>query len=288
MSKPIISLSKLVLLLSSLMLGLQQRILADEASDVKAVMELFEQKCSSCHGQSELVTDLRILERDTLLAGTTKGGKKWLTPNKPEESAIFVQIDKGLMPEGEDRLAEEQVALVKRWITNGAQFDVAKGRKFISEADILSEILDYVNDSRIQEVPFLRFFSIAHLHNNPKVRKDVLQQTRAALSKALNSLSREPDIVIPKAIDEDETIYVINMKDFGWENDMMNLWVEIKKLYPYGTQPTTQPAADYYDKIKRVYGNLFFPDMCYLRADWFVREATRPPLYHDFLDLPLT
>ena len=49
--------------------------------------------------------------------------------------------------------------------------------------------------------PYFRYFSLAHMHNNPDVKEADLRLYRAALSKVINSLSWKNGIVIPEALE---------------------------------------------------------------------------------------
>jgi serine/threonine-protein kinase len=82
--------------------------------------------------------------------------------------------------------------------------------------------------------------------------------------------------VLPRAVDEEATILAIDLRDLGWTGHEQ--WQRLLEEYPYGVQRRNQAARQVYE--------LTDCDMPYLRADWFVRHAARPPLYHDLLKLP--
>ncbi|MFN8707726.1 MAG: hypothetical protein ACK50J_13700, partial [Planctomyces sp.] len=58
--------------------------------------------------------------------------------------------------------------------------------------------------------------------------------------------------------------------------------------YPYGLKPIDLKQRQYYDKIAELYGEVAFDGFPYVRADWFIVTATRPPIYHKLLDIPDT
>ncbi len=109
-----------------------------------------------------------------------------------------------------------------------------------------------------------RYFTLTNLHNNSfsnrvsKQGKNVdaadLKQARAALSKLLNGLIWERRIVVPFAVDEDQTVLRIDLRDLGWE---ASAWTDLIRAYPYA-----------------------------LRFDQQRDAASRPPLYHALLRLP--
>jgi formylglycine-generating enzyme required for sulfatase activity len=122
---------------------------------------------------------------------------------------------------------------------------------------------------------FIRYFTLSHLYN-AGLSDDELQTYRHALSKLVNSLSWDRRIVVPAAIDDPaRTIFRIDVRDFKWIEPVWNLILE---AYPYGIEYDSD-AADYCRQMSQC-------RLPYVRADWFVFAASRPPLYHEVLQLP--
>jgi Planctomycete cytochrome C/WD domain, G-beta repeat len=95
-------------------------------SFIKEVAPIFVRKCQACHGPSEPKGEYQLVTFESVLkAGAT--GEASITPGKPDESELLRLIsstDKDeRMPKEGDPLPAEQVALVKRWIVEGAKFD---------------------------------------------------------------------------------------------------------------------------------------------------------------------
>jgi hypothetical protein len=118
----------------------------------------------------------------------------------------------------------------------------------------------------------LRYFSIAHLANAGAPESE-LQEYRIGLAKLLNSLSWNREIALPQPIDNNRQILRIDLRDFNWTAET---WRTVLALYPYGIEVSGNEI------IKRLNG----ADLPYLRADWFVANASQPPLYHSILGLP--
>jgi len=111
----------------------------------KAIFPIFEAKCIKCHA-SEHTDDAGKVKKpkgglvmDTP-EGLTKGGKhakeKTLVAGKPEESELYrvttlpPSEDEAMPPEGKaDPLTDEEKALLKKWIAEGAKFGDWKGKK---------------------------------------------------------------------------------------------------------------------------------------------------------------
>lgn len=269
----------------------------DEISDRARV--ILEKNCYQCHGIDHNFEDLDVLDGDILLMSRGSGSegvrkKPFVTPGKPELSKIWEPIADGSMPPGEELSASDK-ATIRQWIENGAPFKkvTREERPFVSEDIILTAILADVRsltDRGSRELN--RYFSLANLHNNPGVSSEQLRLTRAALSKAINSLSRESSIVQPRLLpDTHDTVYAVDLYDLGWDEDLRRDgegWNRVLKTYPYCVQPTEIAEFRKYREITRHFGHSFMDAACYMRADWFIEAATRPPLYESLLKLPNT
>lgn len=268
------------------------------ADKAKAAYEILEKRCHSCHGVERNGSEkFEILNRDSLTFAPDDGSNPYVTPGNLKASAIWLRIaadpESGLlMPLGSTPLPDAEKQAIREWIEAGApQHQVAaQERPFITERETLEAI-----DSDLRKIlpqqdrQFHRYFSLVHLHNDRSVSDRMLRIHRAALSKALNSMSRKGKIIVPVAVDADpgqhKTLYRINVKDFGW--DVLNDWKKVVEVYPYGLKPAQNPEAATAANIEQQMGvrGDGFP---YMRADWFVTTALRPPLYHDLVEIPET
>jgi hypothetical protein len=123
---------------------------------------------------------------------------------------------------------------------------------------------------------FARFLTLTHLAN-AGLKQDELQTYRVALAKLVNSLSWNKEIVPPSPVDAARPIYRIDIRDYQWTD---KVWRRILGHYPYAIHWDHPTARACYD--------LAGGDLSFVRADWFVALASRPPLYHDLLQLPAT
>src|SRR5690606_17625808 len=104
---------------------------------------------------------------------------------------------------------------------------------------------------------FTRYFSFVHLYNTGwcSAQIDIYRQ---ALAKLVNSLSTEPGIRAPTPIDEDNLIYRIDIRDYGWS---AALWDTIAEFDPYAIdyiQDTAQKIkGDVEAKIFVLHGDSF-------------------------------
>lgn len=100
---------------------------ADEANErdfTLKVLPLLKDKCLGCHGgdASDIKGEFSVLSREDLLRGG-ESGEPSIVPGHPEQS-IFVDAISWdgleMPPKENDRLSDEQIAVVRRWIAGGA------------------------------------------------------------------------------------------------------------------------------------------------------------------------
>jgi mono/diheme cytochrome c family protein len=94
------------------------------------IQPILSENCYACHGPDEATREggLRLDQREPALQGGDSG--KAIVPGDPGKSLILERINHGdpdeLMPppDKKDRLQPEQVALIRRWIEEGAEWGV--------------------------------------------------------------------------------------------------------------------------------------------------------------------
>jgi serine/threonine-protein kinase len=263
----------------------------DAAKLAAAAQAVLRKNCARCHadGQAEggfgFVLDAKqLVERKKVVAGDAA------------KSRLFKKVQAGEMPPEDEkpRPTPEEVAALKAWIDAGAPAAVeaaveaaaaAPARPFLPEKAVLGAIRDHLRDLSPEDQPFQRYFTLTHLHNNPAVGDEDLRWQRAALAKAVNSLSWKPRIVVLKPVDKAETVFAVDLRDLDW--DRRRVWEDVSKHYPYGLKLDSHRDEGLRAMAVEVY-RLTGTDLPAFRADWFVATATRPPLYHTILDLPDT
>jgi hypothetical protein len=222
-----------------------------------------------------------IMDRDGLVK------HKKIILGSPDTSRIIVRLKgsdampcDGTFP-GPD---ETETKVLRDWISTGAPpFDEAAPlppRVFLSQDVILASIRDDLLTLGKEERLRARYFTITHLANAGR-KEDELETYRHAISKLVNSLSWGHEVVLPREVNGTaRTVMRIDLDDYGWN---ASLWNKIIDAYPFGVvyDRTSDPTAS------AVY-NMTGCALPYLRADWFVKDASRPPLYHVVLQLPET
>lgn len=229
--------------------------------------------CHRCHGQEGSVEGglNYILDRDKLVA------RKKVLPGKPEQSPLIKRLAAGKMPPpGEQpRPNSADLAIIRQWITSGApSAKPALRRAIATEAAVQDLILADLDKQEKRARRFMRFFSLATLAN-AGAGDDELATYRHALSKLLNSLSWHPRITKPSPIDPAGLVLRIDLRDYLWG---ANLWNRLLADYPYGILLDSATA--------RAVLVATASRMPCVRADWFLANASRAPLYYDLLQLP--
>lgn len=97
----------------------------DAVSFHRQIRPILQQKCQGCHQPAKLKGDLLLTSFEGFAKGGT-AGPSW-TAGKPAESRVVKHLkgvdDHSLMPEGEAKLPDAQIALFETWIKQGAKDD---------------------------------------------------------------------------------------------------------------------------------------------------------------------
>jgi WD40 repeat protein len=261
-----------VVLAAALTVG---RSTADEALAKKAENAL-RTHCFRCHGKEGTAKGGLnfILDREKLVA------RQKIVPGKPGESKLLERVEKGEMPPEsvKARPSAAEIQVLKDWIAAGAPSAAppAGKREFISDVDVVYQITADLKTIEPRHRKYIRYLTFSNVYNASAADKD-LETYRHALAKLVNSLSWHSRLTVPQPVDAAKTLYRIDLRDYQWN---AQTWTRILTAYPH------------YIPIKgksfRWIVNATGTELPYVRADWFVANASRPPLYQDILQLPLT
>ena len=149
---------------------------------------------------------------------------------------------------------------------------------FITTEAMLKSIHTHVTSLSDFDRSFARYFTLTHLYN-AGATDDNLRAYQIALSKLINSLSWGAEVIKPKPIDSEETIFYIDLRNYEWDIKS-DKWYKIEQAYPYGVQLKSTTYTTLCEETDC--------ELPFIRADWFIATASLPPLYHDILDLPKT
>jgi tetratricopeptide (TPR) repeat protein len=247
----------------------------DQQALAQKARAILKNNCYRCHGQDganeggfNYVTDLRQLV-----------SRRRVIPGAPSKSKIIKRVTNtdDPMPPAQEKVrpSSEDITYLKKWIEAGAPAaEEAAQRPFLAPADMLQAMRDDLDRANPRARPFLRYFTLTHLYN-AGLSAEELQSYRHGLSKLVNSLSWGKGIVVPQAVDAERTILRIDFRDYQWNEQV---WEAIAARNPYGVLFGTETA--------KACAGATRCRLPYVRGDWFVAVASRPPLYHHILQLP--
>ena len=256
------------------------------ANDELAVQgsALIEKYCYGCHGVNfNGDAALNVMDRKSLL----NPDQGYVVEGNLDESYLWTRISDGDMPPESSDLqpTDAEREIMKQWIQAGAPFIQREERPFVTRKAVMQSLYDDILRMPEEVRPYVRYFDLTHLHNNYQgVKADDLALYKAALSKSINSVSWEPQIVVPTPLNEEQTLFRIDLRDYGWTGEH---WRMMLKHYPYGVHYRNSPDAEL-AQLDETISKLAHSDVCVIRADWFTARAMRPPLYNQLLRLPPT
>lgn len=244
--------------------------------------EVLKKYCTECH-TGQLKFDANSIENmkstGVLVAGTAAKSPIWMR---------LVSTTKPMPPKGSPQPTASEKQAVKDWIeSNGSvvgNTDVSVSaeqapRKWIRDSELLSVVVADLQATNERELPFIRYFSLANLYRNPQVKDAEIARYRVALDKLLNSLSWSPTIIKTKPLGPNGVLLRLDVRSLRWERDA---WEKVIRSYPYAYRP--KDGGKNAELIRTLSGAA----IPFIRVDWFVANASRPPLYNDLLKLPST
>ena len=141
----------------------------DLALQARAVLK---QHCYHCHhGDGSKGGEFDAVKDTTLTAKRDDGEKPYVIPGKPDESFLLERLEKGSMPPKtvKERPSAEDKAVMRKWIAAGAPSFPSETRTNLTQKMALAMMRDHLRKAESEDRPFLRFFTLHHLHNNPRV-----------------------------------------------------------------------------------------------------------------------
>ncbi|HVY68825.1 MAG TPA: c-type cytochrome domain-containing protein, partial [Verrucomicrobiae bacterium] len=113
----------------TLLLALALPVIADDkpASYYHDILPIFKKSCTGCHHPGKLKGELDLTSYEMLKKGGKHGAS--FTAGDPKASRLVEEIsgDEPSMPKEGDPLSKEEVALVERWVKEGAKDDTPAG-----------------------------------------------------------------------------------------------------------------------------------------------------------------
>ncbi len=246
---------------------------------------IFEQSCLICHGPDGAYKETLLIEHNALIQNGT------VVQGNPAASELYNRLlitdAAKRMPLGQPQLSSQAIDTIRNWILAGAPDWAAAptaDADFISPAEILNTIETHLMSLSSFDRAFARYFTMTHLYNAGE-SVGILQEYRKALYKLVNSLSWGVTVTNPTPIDPQGTIFYIDLRHYEWDRN--DGWTKIEAEYPYHISFDAPTQTALKAQLTRLQGEMQ-ADIPSVHVDWFVAQASLPPLYHDLLSLPLT
>ena len=270
--------SLLMCLAGSQTVPAQQQI----AQDAHAI---FQQSCLICHGPDGAYKESLLMEHNALIENGS------VVPGNPDASELYNRLlntdTAKRMPLGQPQLPVQSINTIRNWILAGAPdwaVTSTTDGDFISPTEVLNTIETHVMSLAPFDRAFARYFTMTHLYN-AGASVQILQEYRKALYKLVNSLSWGVTVTNPQPIDPEGTIFYIDLRHYEWDRN--DGWEQIETEYPYHISFDAPTQTALKAQLTRLQGEMQ-ADIPSVHVDWFVAQASLPPLYHDLLSLPLT
>jgi mono/diheme cytochrome c family protein len=231
--------------------------------------------CYRCHGEGGMAEGglNDILDRNRLVQ------TKLIALGDAAKSPLWQRVHSGEMPADDvTKPSDAEMEALRDWIANGAP----DFKQPIAERQVitLEQINEYIaNDQATfsgRVALRKRYITLTHLYNQNRTAAE-MDSYKHALAKFLNSVSWGSRILPLEPIDPQQTIFRIDLSDLQWSNAV---WNKILSRYPYAEEPEGVHAEQAAKRL-RTRGVA-------IRGDWFVATASRPPLYHEILEIPET
>ncbi|RKU34241.1 hypothetical protein C6496_20495, partial [Candidatus Poribacteria bacterium] len=246
---------------------------------------IFQQSCLICHGLDGAYKESLLMEHNALIE---KGS---VVPGNPDASELYSRLlttdAAKRMPLGQPQLPVQSINTIRNWILAGAPdwaITSTTDGDFISPAEILNTIETHLMSLAPFDRAFARYFTMTHLYNAGE-SVGILQEYRKGLYKLVNSLSWGSTVTNPQPIDPQGTIFYIDLRHYEWDRN--DGWTQIESAYPYHISFDAPEQSALKEQLGRLQTEMR-TDIPAIHVDWFVAQASLPPLYHDLLSLPLT
>ena len=252
------------------------------ARDAYAILE---QSCLICHGPDGAYKESLLMEHNALI------DKGTVIPGNPDASELYNRLltteAAKRMPLGQPQLSAQSIDTIRNWILAGAPDWAAAATTngdFISSDEILNTIETHLMSLSSFDRAFARYFTMTHLYNAGE-SAGILQEYRKGLYKLVNSLSWGSTVINPQPIDAQGTIFYIDLRHYEWDRN--DGWTKIEAEYPYHIPFDAPEQTTLKAQLTQLQEEMKC-DIPSIHIDWFVAQASLPPLYHDLLSLPLT
>ena len=245
---------------------------------------ILQTKCLACHGPHGTFTENLVIDSASGLVDTGA-----VVRGQPLNSNLYTRLittdNTRRMPLGQPALDEASLQVISDWIAEGApDWETQHDVTFIPTDAMLTAMQQHIQTLNPFDQPFARYFTMTHLYNAGE-SPEALNAYKIALAKLVNSLSWGFDIHNPHPINDTETLFYIDLRNYDW--DLRDAWTQIENVYPYAIAFDAETQTGLHTKLVNLQQTMA-SDVPFVHVDWFLATASLPPLYHNILQLPET
>jgi len=187
----------------------------------KQVKLILEVNCANCHQGTKNGDMDYVLELDQLV----KNGK--IIPGDKEDSNLFIRMQQQNMPPAfmrTQRPTYSQIDQVGLFIDELPKDIFQKAAAcnsldFLEQDEQIALMAQDIGRLDAEDQPFTRYLNITYSSNAGDCELAINRQ-RYALFKGINSVSTNTRIGKPVAINEEQTIYRIDIRDYNWDREI--------------------------------------------------------------------
>lgn len=210
--------------------------------------------CGGCHGSRLTKESARagmnyIDDMDELALN------KQVVPLDADASPIIKRMRDGSMPPGGPRVKDTDIDFVANFINEadnwpGAPKVTCNDNPPLSFDELYEAVARDLRDQDADDAPFIRYISLDNRTAAGICKDTALDIERQSVSKFINSLSIDANVVQPEAVNRDQTLYRVDIRDLRWNREITvegetfaDVWEAIVAANAYAV-PFVGDAAD--------------------------------------------
>lgn len=185
------------------------------------VKQILQTNCGTCHIGVGAQGDFGyLLDMEQLVSN------EMIIPGNKEDSRIYARMVAGTMPPAYQRVIQtptygqmDQVGLFIDELEGEDPQGVCEALPFLGVDEQIELMQADMARLDAQDQPFTRYMTITYSSNAGDCGR-ALERQRYALFKGINSVSTNTRVTQPQAINADETIYRIDIRDYNWDRQI--------------------------------------------------------------------
>ena len=210
--------------------------------------------CGGCHGsrltKESAKAGMNYIDNMDQLALNGK-----IVPLDAAASPIIQKMRDGTMPPGGPRVKDTDIDFIATYINEADNWPDApkttcNDNPPLNFDELYEAVADDLRDQDAEDAPFIRYISLDNRTAAGVCKDTALDIERQSVSKFVNSLSIDANVVKPEAVNRDQTLFRVDIRDLQWNREVVvegetfpDVWEAIVAANPYAV-PFVGDAAD--------------------------------------------